>query len=178
MDLPHIMGIEGLDPYCTKLLSFFLIENETYRFNELKRRLKSMGVEMTTPTLIIHLNHLVEKKVLVRDEKEKQFISYHFNSEKWQNADREAKDRIIFEKMLKQEMEMFSERPIIQQISYVNMTAVTMFHLGLREQIVAKVKTNKQFMVNINMIHFSPILNQTMDMILNNINKKGKKYAT
>lgn len=113
-----------------------------------------MGVEMTTPTLSLHLNHLVEKQVLVRDEKVKQFVSYRFNSEKWENADKEAKNRIIFEKMLKKEMEIFSARPMLQQVSYVNLTAVTMFYLGLREQIVAKVNPERQFMANINLIHF------------------------
>ena len=33
-------------------------------------------------------------------------------------------------------------------------------------------------MANINFIHFGNIINQTKDMILNNIDKKGEKYAT
>ena len=178
MALPLVMGIGDLDPYCAKLSTFFTLERETYRFNELKRRLKGMGMEMTTPTLVKHLNHLVEKEVIVRDEKKKQFVTYRFNWEKWQDADKHMKERILFEKMLKQEMDVFSARPIIQQVSYVNLTAVTMFHLALRELIVAKVKPEKQFMANINSIHFSNILNQNMDMILNNVEKKGEKYAT
>lgn len=178
MSLPLAMGVGELDPYCTQLLAFFMLERETYRFNELKRRIEDMGLKMTTPTLILHLKHLVEKNLIIRDEKEKQFVTYRFHWEKWQDANESMRERIVFEKMLKQEMEAFSGRPMMQQVAYVNLISTTLFLLSLRETIIAKVKPEKEFMANINFIHFGNIMNQTRDMILKNLETKGERYAT
>ena len=178
MSLPLAMGVGKLDQYCTRLLAFFMLTRETYRFNELKRQIKDMGLKMTTPTLILHLNHLVEKKLILRDEKEKQFVTYRFYWEKWQDADRSMRERIVFEKVLKQEMNDFSRRPMMQQVAYVNLVSSTLFLLSLREAIVAKVKPDKEFMANINFIHFGNIFNQTRNMILKNVETKDERYAT
>ena len=178
MSLPYAMGIGELDTYCTKLLAFFTLERETYRFNELQRRLKGMSMKMTTPTLVLHLNHLIKKEVIVRDEKDKLNVTYRFNWEKWQDADEHMRGRIIFEKMLKREMEAFSARPMMQQIAYVNLISVALFLMSLRENIVAKINPEKEFMANINFIHFGNIMNQTQDMILKNVDAKGERYAT
>ena len=103
MSLPSIMGVQELDEYCTKLLSVFMLERRTYRFNELKRRLKDMGLKMSVPTLIHHLSHLTKKELVLRDEIEKQFVTYRFYWEKWENSDEFMRRRIFFEKMLQQE---------------------------------------------------------------------------
>lgn len=178
MALPYAMGIGELDPYCTKLLAFFTLERETYRFNELKRQLKGMSMEMTTPTLVLHLNHLIKKEVIVRDEKDKLNVTCRFNWEKWQDADQHMKDRIVFEKMLQKEMDEFSSRPVIEQILYVHNTAVLVFFKSIRERILAKAEPEKEFMANINFIHFANILDKAQDMLLDNVEKQGEKYAT
>ena len=178
MSLPYAMGIGELDPYCTKLLAFFTLERETYRFNKLQRRLEGMSMKMTTPTLVLHLNHLIKKEVIVRDEKDKLNVTYRFNWEKWQDADQHMKDRIVFEKMLQKEMDEFSSRPVIEQVLYVHNTAVLVFYKSIRERILAKAKPETEFMANINFIHFANILDKAQDMLLNNVEKQGEKYTT
>ena len=98
MSLPEIMGIGKVDLYCAKIVSIFLLEHKAYRFNELERKLENMKLKITAPTLKQHLRHLVEKKVLIRDELEKNFVAYSFNWKRWPNLDQLLKERIIGEK--------------------------------------------------------------------------------
>lgn len=178
MALPLIMGVGELDPYCTKLMAVFTLERKAYRFNELKRHLANIGLKMTTPTLILHLDHLVKKELVLREEKGKQFVTYRFYWERWEDSDELMRRRIIFEKILQQEIDEFSSRPIIEQISYINNIAVLLFLMIIRESIVATAKPEKEFVANINMIHFGNIFNRARNMILNNVEKKGERYAT
>jgi hypothetical protein len=177
MALPRIMGVGELDEICAKLLSAFVIEDKSYRFSEFQEFLEIKGLEISEPTLILHLKHLVEKGVLIRSEKDKQFVTYRFDREKWQNATRLVRDRVLAEKALQQEMDEFSKTTVFEQISYVNVIAVTMFLVGLREQVLAKIKPEAEFVANINLNYFSNIINRAMNMILDNVDKKGDKYA-
>jgi len=172
------MGVGELDEYCTKLLAVFILEARSFRFNKLKGYLDEMGLKMSTPTLIHHLKHLTEKQLVVRDEKERQHVTYRFYSEKWQDADELVKERIFMEKVLQQEMDKFGSRSVMDQVMYVNNIAVLLFLQTIRESLVAKVKPEKEFVVNINLIHFGNIFHRVRNMILENVDKKGEKYAT
>jgi hypothetical protein len=88
-----------------------------------------------------------------------------------------AKARIAFERLLQQEMEEFSSQPVMDQVMYVNNIAVLLFLQTIRESIVAKVKPEKEFVANINFIHFGNIFDRARIMILDNVDKKGQKYA-
>ena len=101
-----------------------------------------------------------------------------FYWERWEDSDELMKNRIIFEKILQQEIDEFGSRPIIEQVSYVNNIAVLMFLMIIRESIVATAKPEKEFVANINMIHFGNIFNRARNMILDNVEKKGERYAT
>ena len=178
MTLPSIMDVGELDEYCTRLLAVFLLERHTYRFNELKEYLKKKGLRMSVPTLIDHLEHLTKKQLVLREEKDKQFVTYRFHWEKWQDSDQLMKERIQLEKMLQQEMDEFSKRPVIEQVSYVHRISVLLFFQTLRESIVAKLKPETEFVAHIDFIHSGNIFDRARNMILGNIEKKGEKYAT
>ena len=178
MALPFIMGVGKLDPHCTKILSLLMLERKKYRFNQLDRRLEELKLNMSRPTLIKHLKHLEEKELILREEKEKQFVTYRFNWERWQDADEHVKDRIIFEKFLQREIDEFRSKSVAEQIAYVNDNMALIFLMSLREGIVARVKPELEFMANINFIHFGNVLNRLTNMILDNVDEKGEKYTT
>jgi DNA-binding HxlR family transcriptional regulator len=74
------------DEYCKKIFAVLGMDDEKVRFNELHRNLKLNGVKMSTPTLIQHLNHLVEKGIILREEKDKQNVSYIVNWKEYLEA--------------------------------------------------------------------------------------------
>jgi hypothetical protein len=132
---------------------------------------------MSVPTLIDHLEHLTKKQLVLREEKDRQFVTYRFYWEKWRDSDQLMKERIQLEKMLQQEMDEFSKRPVIEQVSYVHLITGLLFYQTLRESIVAKVKPETEFVAHINFIHFGNIFNRAQNMILDNVEKKGEEYA-
>ena len=178
MSLPLAMGLGELDNYCARLLSLFILERKSYRFNELTKALKTNKVKMSTPTLIAHLNHLIEKELILREEKHRQYVTYRFNWEKWQDSDLLVKRRILIEKILQKEIDQFSKRPVYEQVTYVNLTATLFLFQILKESIIAKVKPENELVVNINVVHFAKIFERVENMILDNVDKKGTNYAT
>jgi DNA-binding HxlR family transcriptional regulator len=68
------------DIYCDQLTMIFLTTNKKIRFNELyRRKLTQFNAEMSKPTLVEHLNHLLENKIILRYEENKQKVSYELN---------------------------------------------------------------------------------------------------
>jgi DNA-binding HxlR family transcriptional regulator len=71
-----------MDEYCIKIFGFLGFTTKKYRFNELHRTLNNLGVKISKPTLIEHLQHLQNKKYIVRKQEDKQTVSYETNWEK------------------------------------------------------------------------------------------------
>jgi DNA-binding HxlR family transcriptional regulator len=55
------------DPVCHEIY-FTLLAYEKLRFNQLLRTLKKLGIKITQPTLTEHLSHLVEKRIVEKEE--------------------------------------------------------------------------------------------------------------
>jgi DNA-binding HxlR family transcriptional regulator len=72
----------------------FIIINEKTRFNELHRKLTKYGAKMTTPTLIQHLNHLIENESIQRIEEDKQNVSYMINWKKYEQLQKEINQQV------------------------------------------------------------------------------------
>lgn len=69
---------EEPDEYCEKIFMVLAIYGET-RFNELHRQLIKHNTKMSKPTIIEHLNHLLENEIVQRNQEEKQKVSYQLN---------------------------------------------------------------------------------------------------
>lgn len=88
------------DIYCDQLCMIFLTTNKKIRFNELyRRKLTQFNVKMSRPTLVEHLNHLLENKIILRHEENKQKVSYELN---WKMFDQLAKAQKINKTLLHQ----------------------------------------------------------------------------
>ena len=69
-----------LDDICIEIL-FTLQAYKRLRFNELHRRLKMFGTDISKPTLIDHLKHLQEQKLISRKQEDFQNVSYGLTDE-------------------------------------------------------------------------------------------------
>ena len=76
-----------LDETCRMIFQYLAMLDyagkDPIRFNELLRSLNNDGFSISRPTLSLHLKHLVENKLLFRNEISKQNITYRFYFEKW-----------------------------------------------------------------------------------------------
>jgi DNA-binding HxlR family transcriptional regulator len=66
------------DKYCVKIIVALLFE-EKLRFNELHRKMLSMGNKISKPSLEDHLKHLLERRLVVRKAEGTQNVSYKLN---------------------------------------------------------------------------------------------------
>jgi DNA-binding HxlR family transcriptional regulator len=119
------------DEYCEKIFMVLAIIGKT-RFNKLHQKLPKLGAKMSKPTLIIHLNHLVEKGIIQRNEEGKQKVSYELNWKrlkqlrKFKKANQIAIDQVRNKKMFKS---MNSHQQII--FTTAMLTIAELFYLKL-----------------------------------------------
>jgi DNA-binding HxlR family transcriptional regulator len=76
--------LEKLDPYCVKILSFFLLEKQEAHFNELHKLIKEKMKlrKFSKPTFNTHLKHLVQAGYVKRTPDKGQMVTYSLNLEK------------------------------------------------------------------------------------------------
>ena len=72
------------DEYCVKIFATLMINYKKTRFNELHRLLTKFKVKMSKPTLVQHLTHFMEKKIVIRDAQDTQNVTYALN---WTNLE-------------------------------------------------------------------------------------------
>jgi len=107
-----------LDEQCKKIFSVFLVSQKTLRFNVLHRTLNEIGLKMTKPTLISHLNHLHKNKLIVRKKEGKQNVSYTANWAKLEAFKQSMETKRFIERQLEDE-KRFKSFPINEQVIYV-----------------------------------------------------------
>ena len=89
-----------LDDKCRQLVALFIIEHREYRFNEFVDLVEKSGIKISKPTLIEHLNHLVDLGLVHRNEVTKQNVTYRFHWENWQGVEERIKAGIIANQLI------------------------------------------------------------------------------
>jgi len=102
-----------IDEYCKKILMVLGMYGK-FRFNELHRTLIKCNAKMSKPTLIVHLNHLIEDEIILRNEEDKQRVSYELNLERLRQLQEVKK---INQKILKNEKE-FKSMGLDRQVNF------------------------------------------------------------
>ena len=74
-----MVGFE-LDDFCSEIW-LTLMAYKKLRFNLLHKRLKQFGTDISKPSLLEHLNHLIERKLIERREEGFQKVSYGLTDE-------------------------------------------------------------------------------------------------
>ena len=124
-----------LDEYCKNIFSVFLVSEKALRFNELYRTLNDIGLKMTKPTLIDHLNHLRKAKLLIKRKEGKQNVSYSANWTKLETFQQSMKTKQFIKSLLGNENQ-FKTYPIDEQVTYVTnlLTLGNLYRLKLEVQ--------------------------------------------
>jgi len=100
------------DEKCRIILITLLIKGEL-RFKDLKQELKNKHIKMPEPTLLMHLNHLLTQKLIIKTIKSPKNVTYRANINKFE----EFKKRLDESAKLEKEItETFLNLPIEEQI--------------------------------------------------------------
>jgi len=137
-----------LDEYCKNIFSVLLVSDKPLRFNELHRTLSQIGLKMSKPTLIEHLNHLRKRKLVKRKKEGKQNVNYRVNWEKLKTLQQSMKTRQMLKNLLENE-KRFKSFPLDEQITYVTniMTLSNLYQLKVEIQAVLDPSKNFEHVV-------------------------------
>jgi DNA-binding HxlR family transcriptional regulator len=120
------------DEYCERIFMVIVMNNGKIRFNELHRKLTMCGAKMSKPTLIEHLNHLVKRGIIQRNEEDKQRVSYELN---WRELEQLQKAMKINQTALNEigNEKRFKSKSLIQQEIFTTamLTIGELFYLKL-----------------------------------------------
>jgi DNA-binding HxlR family transcriptional regulator len=132
-----------LDQYCEKIFALLMISNRNYRFNELHRTLDEFHIEMSTPTLIQHLNHLHTKGFIAQKKRNKQNISYQVNWKKFEALKQGLRFTQFVQHNLQNE-KAFKSLPLDDQIVYITSIFTMGNLLYLKLYILDILEPNKK----------------------------------
>jgi hypothetical protein len=120
------------DEFCEKIVMVLTMSEENIRFNELHRRLAKLGAKMSKPTLIMHLNHLIENGTIQRDEQDKQNVSYGVDWKKFKQLAKAQKMNETALHLIRNE-KIFKSRTLSQQTYFTAamLTIGELFYLKL-----------------------------------------------
>jgi DNA-binding HxlR family transcriptional regulator len=98
-----------------------MVSLNEFRFNELHRTLNNFGAKMSKPTLIQHLQHLLERDFIVRKEVEKQKVTYEANWEKFEYIKKslEHKQRIILDNENQKRFKSLEPKEQLETLCYI-----------------------------------------------------------
>lgn len=133
-----------LDETCKKIFSFLLVSDKRLRFNKLYATLNQIGLEMSKPTLIEHLNHLKKRKLVIRKREGKQNVTYEVNWKKLEHLAEALRTQQALKHLLENK-ENFKSFPIEEQVTYVhNILALRNLH-RLKLEILDIIDPSKNF---------------------------------
>jgi predicted transcriptional regulator len=120
------------DEYCQRIFIILTMTNRKIRFNELHRELRNYGLEISKPTLIQHLNHLLKQKTIQRLQQDKQIVFYQIN---WKRLQQLRKAHQISQAVLDYTIDekTFNSKPLRDQIN------ITLDMLFLKELFMLKL---------------------------------------
>jgi len=108
---------EEPDRYCEKILMTLMLSDEKIRFNKLYERLKNANANMSKPTLIQHLNHLIEEEIIRRHQEGKQKVFYEMNWKRFKELQKAKKLNQTALHQIKNE-KIFKSKSLYQQTIY------------------------------------------------------------
>jgi len=117
-----------------KIIFIILLTKGELRFKDLKKELKNKHADMPEPTLLMHLNHLLKQKLIVKTVKSPKNVTYRPNMNKLEEFQKRLY-AVQYREWRKME-EAFLNKPIEEQIEIVKLHALTRGLLCLKYQIL------------------------------------------
>lgn len=133
-----------LDENCKKIFSVLLFSDKKIRFNELYRTLNQIGVKLSKPTMIEHLQHLKNKKIVTRRKEGKQKVTYQVNWKKLEHLGETIKTQQALKRTLENK-ENFKSFPIDEQVMYVHNILALRNLYRLKLEILDAIDPRKNF---------------------------------
>jgi DNA-binding transcriptional ArsR family regulator len=126
-----------LDDYCREILVFLVVIGEKKRFNKLYEFLREKGMELTKPTLSLHLKHLTREKMVIREVKDAQIVYYEVNHKRFRDFEETVKSQHVIRmiEFLDQEKQAFDSASLQKQIDIVFDTMILRNLRHLKTQI-------------------------------------------
>ena len=158
-----------LDEYCKKILAVLLLMREDYRFNQLFRFLNKNGVKVSKPTLSVHLKHLCQANILIRQEEGIQKVIYKVNSDRFKIL-YEATDisQDIVARVFRQQKH-FESLPLDRKIELYHSLTVIQSLILFKLDLLEIAKPDKQFEYSLALYstlqHFGAIKNWLIDFL-------------
>lgn len=166
-----------MDDICKKMLGILMFTRSSYRFNELERNFRSEGIKETRPTIIEHLNHLIEKKLVVKTEVSSKEVWYSFNWDLWGRVDESILEGILTKRILQEKMEKFNKLTIDEQIEYVHNIDVVTNLLSLKDLMEAWIDPKLEAVYQSNLRNYDVYRTVVAARLIENCNEFGIEYA-
>jgi predicted nucleotidyltransferase len=167
---------QKLDDICIDLLVTFLVEKKHFRFNEFHRFLNNKGYKISKPTLILHLRHLIDKKLVERTIVDKQNITYDFNRKTWVGLEEFVESRTKFIKHFEEERKSFDSDTPFAQVSHVYIVLILRGLFQLKYEMLKIAEPDKEFQHNLDITLYRDIWQNFVRWLLENFKTNDKKY--
>jgi len=156
-----------IDELCEKIFMTLLVSDKKIRFNKLYQALNNIGLKISRPTLIKHLNHLKKRKLIIRKQEGKQKVTYQANWEKLKHLTEITQDQKIVKIMLENKKN-FQSLPIEEQTVIIqNILTLRNLHL-LKVEIIGIIEPKKSFESAITHLFISQLFNIFEKWLLRN----------
>ena len=133
----------NLDDNCVKILTIMTLYKPRTHFNELFRELKKRNMEISKPTLIAHLNHLIMSGfVSKKSEQNTQLVTYYLDVEKTNQLKKVAERTKRITKALKENEKEFYSLPEEEQVATVVLIEISRKIDEIRALIDYKLNPN------------------------------------
>ena len=125
-----------MDSQCSKILTTLIFGGESAHFNELLKRMKKNKMEISRPTLSLHLKHLIEEGYISRSEDNaSQYVTYSLNLDKIEGM-KKIGQRVKRIKNSRRETEKeFLSLPIDQQVQQLILLLIQLKMEEIKAQI-------------------------------------------
>jgi len=167
------------DEYCLNIARVLLLSFGLLRFNELFRKVNEMGAKMSKPTFSEHLNHLVEKGLVIRKVEGKQQVSYFFDWKKFMIKEEDLKELVKEEEpeeVMLVNKKRFNSLPIDEQVKAI---LLSLFEKSIRElqlDVLSAINPDHQFFHNLDKMTNRQSIDSLWEALLENCSK-DKDYA-
>ncbi|MEM1540251.1 MAG: hypothetical protein QXJ07_02570 [Candidatus Bathyarchaeia archaeon] len=112
-------AVPKLDEKCAQIFAILLVRGEL-RFKDLKEILhRKFRVKLPEPTLLMHLNHLIKLKLVVKTIKSAKNVTYKPNIEKLEKIREKLDETVKKLKEWKELEEIFLNKPVEEQIATI-----------------------------------------------------------
>lgn len=162
------------DRYCMSIVGFLSAIGRKIRFNKMYKNLNALGAKMSKPTLIEHLKHLLEKEYILREEEDKQTVTYQIN---WEKFPRLA-DAIDIQKAMNTEIknkERFNLMSLQERIVFVTLVETMKQLMQLQLAIISCIEPKAETANNFGAILLSRLFTNYRGWLLESCKSSSKE---